>query len=67
MHIQQQIMLEIGDIPDDKLVSLYELIHYFKLGLSKESQRERIPGILPGTLSDSFFEPLPEQELSAWE
>lgn len=67
MQIQQQIMLELDDIPEDKLVSLYELIHYFKLGLSKENHQERKPGILQGTVSDSFFEPLSEGELNAWE
>jgi prevent-host-death family protein len=28
--------------------------------------RERRPGIAKGTLTESFFEPLPEQELAAW-
>jgi hypothetical protein len=67
MQIQQQIMLELADIPADKLTGLYELIHYFKLGLIKEKTQERTPGILQGMVSSSFFEPLPEQELDAWE
>lgn len=67
MQIQQQIMLELADVPEDKLTGLYELIHYFKLGLAKEKQLERTAGILQGTLNPRFFEPLPEEELSAWE
>jgi prevent-host-death family protein len=27
----------------------------------------RRPGLLSGTVDDSFFEPLPEEELDAWE
>jgi len=33
--LQQQIMQEIKDIPDDKLVEIYDIIHYFRLGLQK--------------------------------
>lgn len=29
--------------------------------------KERIPGIAKGAVTDSFFEPLPEDELQAWE
>ena len=65
MQIQQQIMLELSDIPEDKLAGLYDLIHYFKLGLSKEKKQERNPVILQGSLSESFFEALPEDELNA--
>ena len=57
----QQIIQELDDIPEDKLAGLYELIHHFKLELIKEKQQERKPGILQGTLSDSFFDPLFEQ------
>ncbi len=28
---------------------------------------KRQPGLLVGTLDDSFFDPLPEEELAAWE
>ena len=42
MQIQQQIMLELSDIPEDKLIGLYDLIHYFKLGLSKEKNKKEI-------------------------
>jgi len=65
--LQQQIMKEIQDIPDDKLAEIYDLIHYFRLGLNKETESERKPGILKGSLSSSFFDDLPENELSAWE
>ena len=29
--------------------------------------KERVPGIAKGAVTDSFFEPLPEDELQAWE
>ena len=41
MLIQQQIMLELSEIPESKLAGLYELIHYFKLGLIQEKKQER--------------------------
>jgi hypothetical protein len=67
MLIQQQIMLALSEIPESKLAGLYELIHYFKLGLNQEKKQERSSGLLQGKVSDSFFEPLPEAELKAWE
>jgi hypothetical protein len=67
MQLQQQIMQELEDIPQDKLEEIYDLIHYFKLGLLNEKKQIRTPGILKGTVSDSFFDPLPELELKAWE
>jgi prevent-host-death family protein len=32
-----------------------------------EKPRPREPGLLQGSVEDSFFEPLPEEELAAWE
>ena len=37
MQIQQQMMLELADIPKPKLFELYDLIHYFKSLSEKES------------------------------
>lgn len=65
--LQQQIMHEIQNIPEDKLAEIYDLIHYFRLGLTKEVTNERKPGILKGTLGQEFFNELPEDELNAWE
>jgi len=48
MQLQQQIMRELADIPEDKLAGLYELIHYFKLGLSTEKNQP----LLKTTASD---------------
>ena len=31
----QKIIQELQDIPEDKLAQLYELIHYFRLGLGR--------------------------------
>lgn len=67
MNLPQQILGELQALPEDKLAEIYDLIHYFRLGLAREPQAERQPGLLKGTVSDSFFEPLPEEELKAWE
>lgn len=71
----QKIVQELQDIPEDKLAEIYDLIHYFRLGLNRETAQPltvselepRIPGLLTGKLSDAFFEPLPEEELQQWE
>jgi len=65
--LQQQIMREIQGIPEDKLAEIYDIIHYFRLGLEKETEAERQPGILKGSLENAFFDELPENELKAWE
>ena len=36
--IQEQIIKELKQIPEDKLAELYDLIHYFRLGLEIEQQ-----------------------------
>jgi len=63
----QKIIQELQDIPEEKLAELYNVIHYFRLGLSKDITQPRIPGLLTGQLNDAFFEPLPEEELWQWE
>ncbi|MEH2025751.1 hypothetical protein [Nostoc sp.] len=63
----QKIVQELQDIPEDKLAELYDLIHYFRLGLSQERTQPRTPGLLQGQLGDAFFEALPEDELQQWE
>ncbi|QQE64310.1 hypothetical protein GFS31_09900 [Leptolyngbya sp. BL0902] len=63
----QKIMQELQGIPEDKLEELFDLIHYFRLGLASEISQPRTPGLLSGQLSDTFFEPLPEEELQQWE
>jgi hypothetical protein len=63
----QKIIQELQDIPEEKLAELYNVIHYFRLGLSKDITQPRIPGLLTGQLNDAFFEPLPEEELRQWE
>ncbi|MCY7333792.1 MAG: hypothetical protein LH649_14315 [Pseudanabaena sp. CAN_BIN31] len=62
-----EIVRELQDIPEDKLAGIYDLIHYFRLGLGKKRSQPRTSGLLAGKLSDSFFEPLPDEELQQWE
>jgi len=63
----QKIVQELQDIPEEKLAEIYDLIHYFRLGLEKDLIQPRIPGLLSGKLGTAFFEPLPEEELEKWE
>ena len=63
----QKIINKLQDIPEEKLAEIYDLIHYFRLGLDKASKPPRQPGLLTGEVDDSFFEPLPEAELQRWE
>jgi hypothetical protein len=63
----QKIVKELQDIPEDKLAEIYDLIHYFRLGLGREQSQPRTPGLLTGQLGDAFFEPLPFEELEKWE
>jgi hypothetical protein len=60
-------MQELQALPEAKLVEIYDLIHYFRLGLDREQNQPRTPGLLTGTVAASFFDPLPEAELQAWE
>ncbi len=63
----QKIIQELQDIPEDKLEELYDLIHYFRLGLGAGVCTATPPSLLTGQLGDAFFEPLPEEELQKWE
>lgn len=63
----QKILEELQEIPEENLAKLYEIIHYFRLGLDKEKKEPRTPGLLTGQLGEAFFDPLPEEELKQWE
>jgi hypothetical protein len=38
--LQDQVIAEIRQIPSDKLMDVYQLIHYFRLGLLHEQQNQ---------------------------
>ena len=59
----QKIVQELQDIPEDKLAELYDIIHYFRLGLSQELTQPRTPGLLKRQLGDAFSKLIPENEL----
>ena len=54
VHAGEEIVIAKSGKPFVKLVPL-------------EPVTQRTPGIAPGTLSDAFFDPLPEEELQKWE
>ena len=62
-----QIIEELKAIPEERLEEIYDLIHYLRLGLREETQEHRTSVLLKGKFSDSFFAPLPEDELKKWE
>ena len=53
-HAGEEIIIAKGGRPHARLVPL-------------EPPAPRQPGLLSGKVEDSFFEPLPEAELAAWE
>ena len=67
MILQKQLIEEIELIPADKYEEIYDLLHYYRLGLTQKKTEERKAGLLKGQLGNAFFEPLPEEELNAWE
>jgi hypothetical protein len=71
--LQEQLIEEIKQIPSEKLAEIYDLIHYFRLGLAQAKPTENINqrpiGLAKGQfeIPDSFFEPLPDDILDGFE
>lgn len=40
LELQTKLIEEIKQIPNDKLAEIYDLIHYFRLGLKQEIQTQ---------------------------
>ncbi|NOQ35190.1 MAG: DUF2281 domain-containing protein [Methylococcaceae bacterium] len=68
IELQTQLIEEIKQVPSDKLAEIYDLVHYFRLGLLQEKPtteqiiRHKTPkfGFAKGTfkMADDFDEPL---------
>ncbi len=75
MIIQEQIIEEIKQIPNDKLAEIYDVIHYFRLGLTQEKKnmaieiKQRPIRLTEGIfqMPKSFFEPLSDEALDDFE
>jgi hypothetical protein len=72
--LAEEIIKEINLIPSNKLHEVYDFIHNFRIEIEQSQPFYKnnllIPrqaGILNGKLGEAFFEPLPEEELKAWE
>lgn len=72
--LQNQIMEELKLIHEEKLAEIYDLIHYFRLGLKQETHtvtinKERPIGLAKEyfQVPSSFFEPLPDELLDAFD
>ena len=53
-HNGEEIIIAKAGVPYAKLVPIAPI-------------KTRTPGIAKGAVTDAFFDPLPEQELDAWE
>jgi hypothetical protein len=42
IELQTQLIEEIKKIPNDKLAEIYDVIHYFLIGLKQENQSKKI-------------------------
>jgi hypothetical protein len=71
--LQEQLIEEIKQIPHENLAEVYDLIHYFRLGLAQAKTTENIHqrpiGLAKGQfeIPASFFEPLPDDVLGGFE
>ncbi|HBA66196.1 MAG TPA: hypothetical protein DCZ48_08480 [Methylococcaceae bacterium] len=71
--LQEQLIEEIKQLPDEKLAEVYDLVHFFRLGLAQEKQtetvRQRPIGLAKGLVEipKSFFDPLPDDVLDDFE
>lgn len=73
--LEHQIIAELRQIPQHKLAEIYDLIHYFRLGLAHENQGKKSTHRQPGSLlrlgmsqnktysiPDDFNEPLDDMK-----
>ena len=66
--LQEQIINEINHIPNDKLNELYDLIHYFRLGLLYEQQELNTKNAYPlGGVKIRYEEPFEPVAVNDWE
>ncbi len=54
--LQEQLIEEIKQIPSDKLAEVYDLVHYFRLGLAHEQQAQKPPTQRPIGLAKVVFQ-----------
>jgi len=59
MMLRKQLIEEIEQIPSDKIAEIYDLIHYFRLGLAQENPNTELKADvifkLLTELSDDFM------------
>jgi hypothetical protein len=66
-----KIIQELREIPEDKLAEIYDIIHYFRIGLEREFSAEETPteivieGIRQGIREALSGETIPLSEM--WE
>ena len=66
--LQEQIINEINHVPSDKLNELYDLIHYFRLGLLYEQQQLNTKKAYPlRGVKIRYDEPFEPVAINDWE
>jgi hypothetical protein len=50
MMLEQQIIAELRQIPEHKLAEIFDLIHYYRLGLVHENKVKKASDRQPGSL-----------------
>ncbi|NOT84375.1 MAG: DUF2281 domain-containing protein [Methylococcaceae bacterium] len=61
MILKKQLIEEIEQLPENKIAAIYDLIHYFRLGVTQEKPKKTPKfGCAKGVfkMADDFDEPL---------
>jgi len=66
MSLQQQILCELQELPEDKLAEIYDLIHYFRLGLAREKAVGQ-PGLSKAIEPEEACQPAPDEAFGLWQ
>jgi hypothetical protein len=66
LELRQKLYHQIDQIPEEQLGALSTLMQQFRTSSNPNEPSPRTPGLLSGTVSNSFLDPL-EEELQAWE
>lgn len=55
LELQTKLIEEIKQIPNDKLAEIYDLIHYFRLGLKQEKQTQNAEITLQNCFMETYI------------
>ena len=69
ISIDEQLIKEVIAVSDyqNAQEAVIKILAEYVQQHKKQRPPKRVAGILQGKLDDSFFEPLPQEELNAWQ